>query len=83
MNSQIDEILSWRFITEFWRRFPHDFTLIEAHPGGGMYDCLVLLTKGKDSQFAIDVNRGGGSVHIHKSAFGLGNEIISFPLTVI
>jgi len=66
--------MSWRFITEFWRRFPNRFYLIEAHPGGGQYDCLVLLTKGKNPKFAIDVNRGG-SVHIHKNAFGLGDDI--------
>jgi hypothetical protein len=74
-NRQLEEIMSWRFITEFWRRFPNRFYLIEAHPGGGQYDCLVLLAKGKNPKFAIDVNRGGGSVHIHKNAFGLGDDI--------
>lgn len=73
-SSQLEEILSWRFVTELWRRFPDLFTLIEAHPGGGQHDSLMLVTKGEDPQFAIDVNRGGGSVHINKDAFGLGNE---------
>jgi len=74
-NRQLEEIMSWRFITEFWRRFPKRFYLIEGHPGGGQYDCLVLMTKGKNPQFAIDVNRRGGSVHIHQNAFGLGDDI--------
>jgi hypothetical protein len=75
-NRQLEEIMSWRFITEFWRRFPKHFYLIEGHPGGGQYDCLVLMTRGKNSpRFAIDVNRGGGSVHIHMNAFGLGDDM--------
>jgi hypothetical protein len=73
-NRQLVEIMSWRFITEFWRRFPKDFYLIEGHPGGGLYDCLVLMTRGKKPQFAIDVNREG-SVHIHHNAFGLGDDM--------
>ena len=75
VSRQLEEILSWRFITEFWRRFPKSFYLIEAHPCSGQYDCLVLMTKGKNPQFAIDVNRGGGSIHIHENAFGLGDDI--------
>ena len=78
INRQLEEILSWRFVTEFWRRFPQRFTLIEAHPGGGQYDCLVLMTKGQDPEFAIDVNRGGGSVHIHKKAFGLDDDMLLY-----
>ena len=75
-SRQLEEVLSWRFVNEFWRRFPNKFTLIEAHPCSGQYDCLVLLTKGTSPQFAIDVNRGGGSVHVHKNAFGLGDDLI-------
>ena len=62
-------------MTELWRRFPKQFDLIEAHPCSGQYDCLVLTTKTEPSEFAIDVNRGGGSVHIHKDAFGFGCSI--------
>jgi hypothetical protein len=74
-NRQLEEIVSWRFVTEFWRRFPDRFDLIEAHPGGGQYDCLALLTKGQNPAIAIDVNRGGGSVHIHKDALGLDGDM--------
>ena len=71
---QLEEVLSWRIVTELWRRFPSDFTLIEAHPGGGQSDCLMLVINGPVKQFAIDVNRDGGSMHICKEAFGLGDD---------
>ena len=71
---QLEEVLSWRIVTELWRRFPSDFTLIEAHPGGGQGDCLMLVIDGPVKMFAIDVNRGGGSMHICKEAFGLGDD---------
>jgi hypothetical protein len=74
-SRQLEEVLSWRIIAELWRRFPRKFTLIEAHPGGGSYNCLGLVTKGSSPQFAIDVNRDGGSVHIHKAAFGLSDDM--------
>lgn len=75
INRQLEEVLSWRFVTEFIRRFPDRFEIIEAHPGGGQYDCLVLVQmKEGYIQFAIDVNRGG-SVHIHQDAFGKGGGI--------
>jgi len=74
--NSITEALSWRFVTEIWRRYPNRFNLIEAHPGGGQYNCLVLMTKGRYSGFGIDVNRGG-SVHVHRGAFGLDDETIS------
>jgi hypothetical protein len=63
-------------MTELWRRFPNHFDLIEAHPSGGLSDCLVLMTKTENPTFAIDVNRGGGSVHIHKHAFGVDGDMI-------
>jgi hypothetical protein len=69
-NLQLEEIVSWRFVTELWRRWPTHFDLIEIHPGGGQYDCLALRTRGHKPANAIDVNRGG-SVHINKDAFGL------------
>ena len=74
-GQKIEEIFSWRLMAEIWRRYPKQFDLIEAHPGGGQYDCLVLLTKGQKPRFAIDVNRGGGSVHIHRDALGLVGDM--------
>ena len=69
-SRKLEEIMSWRLTTELWRRSPKQFDLIEAHPCTGQYDCLVLMTKGKNPTFGIDVNREGGSVHVHKDAFG-------------
>jgi hypothetical protein len=38
--------------------------LIETHPGGGQYDCLSLVEFAGDLHSVLDVNRGGGSVHV-------------------
>jgi len=62
---QLTEILSWRLVTELWRRFPDRFYLIETHPGGGQYDCLSLVTINGSLTSVLGVNRGG-SVHVHK-----------------
>lgn len=62
--SQLDEILSWRLLTELWRRFPDRYALIETHPGGGLYDCLSLIECENGIHSVLDANRGG-SVHLH------------------
>jgi hypothetical protein len=62
---QLEESLSWRLITELWRRFPDRYALIETHPGGGQYDCLSLIEFSDGLHSVLDVNRGGGSVHVH------------------
>lgn len=61
-SRRLKEVMSWRFITELHRRFPKRFQIIEAHPGGGMYDCLTLIDKQRQES-VIDVNRQG-SVHV-------------------
>lgn len=63
---QLEEALSWRLVTELWRRFPNSFFLIETHPGGGQYDCLSLMESDDGIRSALDINRGGGSVHVHR-----------------
>lgn len=79
MNTlQLEEIYSWRIVTELWRRFPSTFTLIEAHPGGGMSDVLALMTKHEHPKFAISINRQG-SIHIDRQALGSSGE--SIPIT--
>ena len=65
ISRQLEEILSWRLVSEFWRRFPEEFVLIEAHPGGGQSDCLVLGRCDGSPEFIVSVNRGGGSTHVH------------------
>jgi len=52
--------MSWRFVTEFIRRFPDKFMLIQSHPGGGQYDCLTVMTSERNSRRVLDVNRAGG-----------------------
>ena len=52
----IRECLSWKLATEFMRRHPEYGTLIEAHPGGGQYDCLAFYSEGKMS---LAINRVG------------------------
>jgi len=63
---QLVEAASWRVVTAMLRRYPH-LTLIETHPGGGMYDCLSLYGD-PDSASAgcIDLNRGGGAHVLHR-----------------
>ena len=62
--TQLAETLSWRLLTELWRRFPDRYALIETHPGGGQYDCLGLAECQDGLHTVLDVNRGG-SVHLH------------------
>jgi hypothetical protein len=76
MNRQIEEILSWRFITEMCRRFPEIFRVVELHPAGGQADCLSLITKNDHPRSVIDVNRGGGSVHVFGNTSESDNDTI-------
>lgn len=62
---QLREALSWRLITEMWRRFPDRYALIEMHPGGGLYDCLSLIESNGRFHSVLDVNRNG-SIHVHR-----------------
>lgn len=42
---QVCEMISWRLAAEFHRRHPNEWTLIETHPGGGIYDCLTFYSE--------------------------------------
>ena len=64
VSRQLEEVLSWRLITEIWRRFPNRYCLIESHPSGGQYNCLSLIRLEGSPISEIDVNRGGGSVQV-------------------
>jgi hypothetical protein len=61
MNRQIKEVVSWRIISEFIRRYSGKFTVIETHPCSGQYDCLSIYDYSQ--KHIIDLNRGG-SLHI-------------------
>lgn len=52
---------SWWVASELARRHP-DLVIHEMHPGGGMYDCLALLSPG-DLQPFIQLNRVG-TIHV-------------------
>ena len=61
-SRQIIEAASWRLAAELVRRYPARFTVIEMHPGGGMYDCLTLLDQDEASGLErIDLNREGSA----------------------
>ncbi len=66
MNTQLNEIASWRIVCELFRRFPGKFQVIETHPGGGMYDCLSIFC---NSRHVADFNRAG-SFHVFDSKGG-------------
>lgn len=61
MTDALRLLTSWVLATEFVRRHPA-YVIVEAHPGGGLYDCLMLGERGQPARW--DVNRGG-SLHIH------------------
>jgi len=66
-QQQLDESLSWRLITELYRRHPQKFFLIEMHPGDGQYDCLSLRDL-ESGDGLLDLNRPG-SLHLHFPEF--------------
>lgn len=56
LSDQLRQALSWKLVAELHRRHPEDFTVIETHPGGGLYDCLTLMN-GEDE--VANLNRLG------------------------
>jgi hypothetical protein len=80
MNRQIIEIISWRIISEFMRRYAGKFTVIETHPCSGQYDCLSIYDYSQ--RHILDLNRGG-SLHIwskvNENKKANGGPIDSYP----
>lgn len=72
-SKQLKATISWRIVTELWRRFPDEFLLLETHPGGGQYDCLSFYLRQNCHQSVLQINRGG-SLHVR-----LGNDVESYP----
>ncbi|KAB1950061.1 TY-Chap2 family putative peptide chaperone [Brevibacterium linens] len=56
---------SWWVASELIRRHP-ELELIETHPGGGLYDCLSVLSNEGSAKLDIDLNRNG-RIHIHSA----------------
>lgn len=65
MTTRMTEIISWKIISEFMRRYGDYFNIIETHPCSGQYDCISVFDKlGKH---ILDINRGGG-LHLWSKA---------------
>ena len=60
LSPNLVEALSWTLVSEFLRRYPKRYSLIQTHLGGGLYDCLALFN-GKRP--VADLNRAG-SIHL-------------------
>ena len=59
--SPMKESASWSLAGEFLRAFP-TWRVFHTHPGGGQYDCLLLVDRVDSPSVRIDINRHG-SIH--------------------
>lgn len=50
--------LAWWVASELIRRHPRELRVIETHPGGGMYDCLTLVSRDRGATM-MQLNRTG------------------------
>ena len=50
--------LAWWLASELIRRHPKELRVIETHPGGGMYDCLTLVSRDRGLTL-VQLNRTG------------------------
>ncbi len=78
LNRQLIEAASWRIVSEFLRRHPKRFRLIETHPGGGQYDCLSLYTL-DNLRHVASFNRAG-RLHVFWRPCGDGREVEPFDV---
>ena len=70
-DRSVIDACSWRLASELLRRHPA-LTLNREHPGGGLYDCLVLrdLT---NTGASVQLNRAG-RIHVHGRFNGASGE---------
>lgn len=61
MKINMNEIISWKVVSEFMRRHGNAYKIIETHPCSGQYDCLSVWKSPKNH--IMDFNRSG-SLHI-------------------
>lgn len=59
--SPMKESASWSLASEFLRVFS-TWRVFHTHPGGGQYDCLLLVDRVDSPGIRIDINRHG-SIH--------------------
>lgn len=56
------ELASWWVMAQFLRRLEGEFRVVEAHPGGGQYDCLRLIGPVDSNPMTLlDLNREGAA----------------------
>ena len=65
VNPQLIEVASWKLLSELQRRFPRELTIIETHPGGGLYDCLSVYDS--RARHIADLNRKG-RLHVFEAS---------------
>jgi hypothetical protein len=71
INRKITSAITWRIVAELFRRHEGDrkLTVLETHPGGGMYDCLSLISgENSDVIHLCDFNQQ--SRHLHPFVTG-------------
>jgi hypothetical protein len=66
------EAASWSVANELVRAFP-DWRIFHTHPGGGQYDCLLLVDHADPPSVRININRHGS---IHAQAVASDGEQI-------
>lgn len=59
--SPMKESASWSLVSVFLRAFPK-WRVFHTHPGGGQYDCLLLVDRVESPTVRININRRG-SIH--------------------
>lgn len=59
--SPVKEAASWSLASELLRAFP-TWRVVHTHPGGGQYDCLLLVDRVDMPTIRININRRG-SIH--------------------
>lgn len=69
-DRSVIDALSWRLASELLRRHPHDLWLNRGHPGGGLYDCLMI---GSGSGLPKLMLNREGTIQVH-GRFGGGES---------
>lgn len=80
--ARLAEPLSWRIVTELFRRSPKIFMVRELHPGGGQYDCLELAKfTSQGMQSWVMVNRNGSVTLFRPEKDGKWHEWVERTLS--
>ena len=66
VNKQLKEIITWKILSQFVRRYPDRFRIIETHPCSGQYDCISVYSS--SGEHVADFNRNG-RLHIFQDDY--------------